>query len=46
MTIVIPTGITMPPARPCTTRKAISDWRLQARPQSPEAIVKATNVTR
>ena len=46
MMIVMPTGMTMPPASPWRTRKAISDWRFQASPQSPEARVKATSVTR
>ncbi len=46
MMIVIPTGITMPPARPWMTLNPISDWRFQASPQRPEAMVKATSVTR
>ena len=39
--IVIPTGITSPPPRPCRTRKAISEPALQASPHSSEPTRKA-----
>ena len=32
--VIIPTGMTIPPATPCKTRKAMSDSALQARPHS------------
>ena len=32
--VIIPIGITMPPASPCSTRKKIRDSALQANPQS------------
>jgi hypothetical protein len=32
--VIIPIGMTMPPASPWSTRKAISDSALQASPQS------------
>ena len=44
--MVMPTGMTMPPARPWMTRKPISDGRFQAAPQRPDAIVKARRVRR
>ena len=39
--VIIPTGMIMPPAKPCSTRKAISDSALQARPQSALVTTKA-----
>ncbi len=38
--MAVPTGVSMPPPTPCSTRKAISDSRLQERPQPSEAAVK------
>ena len=32
--VIIPTGMIIPPARPCSTRKPISDAADQASPQS------------
>ncbi len=38
--VIIPTGMIMPPASPWSTRKAISEFALQARPQSALVITK------
>jgi hypothetical protein len=37
--MAVPTGVSMPPPTPCSTRNAISDSTLQARPQRIEASV-------
>lgn len=41
--IAVPTGVSMPPPTPWSTRKAMSDSRLQASPQASEALVKMTS---
>ena len=46
ISIDMPTGITMPPARPWMTRNAISVCTLRAKPQSSEATTKTASVTR
>ncbi len=38
--IAMPTGASMPPPAPCSTRNATSSARLEARPHSAEAVVK------
>ena len=46
ISIDIPTGITMPPARPWRTRNAISVCTLRANPQSKDATTKTSSVAR
>ena len=39
--VIIPTGMIIPPAKPCSTRKPISDSALHARPHRPLVTTKA-----
>ncbi len=44
--IICPTGMIIPPPMPCSTRKTISEPADQARPHSPEPMVKISNDSR
>jgi hypothetical protein len=41
--IVMPAGMSMPPPKPCSTRKAMSDSADQARPASSEPPMKSAS---
>lgn len=43
-TMAMPRGCSMPPPRPCSTRKKIRLSRFHAKPQSVEPIVKRASV--
>lgn len=44
--IAMPTGVSMPPPTPCSTRKAISWSIVCATPHNPDPTVKAANAKR